>query len=431
MSTVSRLLGAAGIATGVIGAAALGGVTAQRMVVRRYQAAQAALLADPQDEQGYGLLQADRIYSVDAVDGVALHVEEVGPVTAPLTVIFSHGWTLRSGAWHYQRLGLAGPGFGEPAAPESDPAEFKTAEFKTAESDPAEFNTANVDAPGIFEQARLVFYDQRSHGASTRAPESHSTMDYLASDLSQMIATAAPVGPVVLVGHSMGGMAMLTLAARNPDLFAERVAGVGLICTGATSMRPSELTRLLMAGGNPLVRAVTTLAARYPAMFERGRESSRDAVWLLTRSLGFARADVPGPMVDYLDEMISGTPVEVIAEFTPALLTHDQSAALPALAGIPTVIVAGDKDRMTPIDRSQAIADALPDADFVVAHGSGHMAMMEDPTVTNDALRAMLRRAVQHATTLPQTGSSTSRRHAASRAAGSRPKPANGARAGR
>ena len=373
MSTVGRILGAAGIATGVIGAAALGGVTAQRMVVRRYQAAQDALLADPQQEQGYGSLKADRTYSVDAEDGVALHVEEVGPVTAPLTVIFSHGWTLRSGAWHYQRLGLAGPGFG--AAPDAD------------------------DAAIGDEQARLVFFDQRSHGASTRAPESHSTMDFLASDLRQMIATAAPVGPVVLVGHSMGGMAMLTLAARDPELFAERVAGLGLICTGATSMRPTELTRLLMTGGNPLVRAVTTLAARYPAMFERGRESSRDAVWLLTRSLGFARGDVPGAMVDYLDEMISGTPVEVIAEFTPALLTHDQSAALPALSGIPTVIVAGDKDRLTPLDRSQAIADALPDADFVVARGSGHMAMMEDPTVTNDALRQMLRRAVQHAAT--------------------------------
>ena len=49
-----------------------------------------------------------------------------------------------------------------------------------------------------------------------------------------MIATAAPVGPVVLVGHSMGGMAILTLAAHDPDLFADRVAGIGLICTGAT-----------------------------------------------------------------------------------------------------------------------------------------------------------------------------------------------------
>ena len=375
MSTVGKILGAAGIATGVLGAAALGGVTAQRMSVRRYQSAQAALLADPHQEDGYGSLRADRTYSVDADDGVALHVEEVGPVTAPITVIFSHGWTLRSGSWHYQRLGLAGPGFGE---------------VQTAGAQADKSSAAQV-------AARLVFFDQRSHGKSTRAPDAHSTMDHLASDLHSMINTAAPVGPVVLVGHSMGGMAILTLAARYPELFAERIAGIGLICTGATYLKVTELNRILMTGGNPVVRAITNVAARYPAVFERGRASSRDAVWLLTRSLGFARKDVPGAMVDYLDEMISGTPVEVIAEFTPALFAHDQTAAVPALAGIPTAIICGDKDRLTPLDRSQAIADVLPDAEFVVAVGSGHMAMMEDPTLTNDALRRMLRRAVGYA----------------------------------
>ncbi len=354
MSAVGRILGAAGIVTGVIGASALGGVTAQRVAVRKYQSVHADLFSDPGQQDGYGRLQADRSYSVDAADGVALHVEEVGPAGAPLTVIFAHGWTLRSGSWHYQRLGLAGPG------------------------------------------VRLVFFDQRSHGASTRSPEGHSTMDYLASDLHQVIATAAPTGPVVLIGHSMGGMAILTLAATDPVLVAERIVGVGLICTGATYLRPSELNRLLLTGGNPVVRLVTTLAARYPAVVERGRASSRDAVWLLTRSLGFAKPDVPGPMVDYLDEMITGTPVEVIAEFTPALFAHDQTAAVPALVGTPTVIVAGDRDRLTPVARSRAIADLLPDAEFVIAEGSGHMAMMEDPTTTNDALRRLLKRAAQH-----------------------------------
>ena len=379
MSTLSKVLGAAGIATGVLGAAALGGVTAQRVSVRRYQTAHSALVTDLEHDESYDLLEADRSYSVDAEDGVALHVEEVGPVTAPLTVIFAHGWTLRSGSWHYQRLGLAGPGFGE--AP--DPVDRPRTSRRPVDAAP-------------YPAARLVFYDQRSHGRSTRAPDGHSTMDYLASDLRQMIATAAPVGPVVLVGHSMGGMAIMALAAHDPDLYAERIAGIGLICTGASYLRRSEFSRLLTTGGNPVVRAVTNVAARYPAIFERGRASSRDAVWLLTRSFGFAHKDVPGPMVDYLDEMISDTPVEVIAEFTPALFAHDQTAALPALAGIPTAIVAGDKDRMTPLDRSQAIADALPDAEFVVAAGSGHMAMMEDPTATNDALRRMLRRAVAH-----------------------------------
>lgn len=373
MSTVGRILGTAGIVSGVLGAAAFGGVTAQRMAVRKYQAAQAALLTEPGADPGFEALPSDRTYSVDSWDGVALHVEEVGPLDAPITVIFAHGWTLRLGSWHYQRLGLAGPGFGE-----------------TPPADPARPSRRRAAAPA----ARLVFYDHRSHGKSTRAPEGHSTMDYLASDLRSVIDTAAPTGPVVLIGHSMGGMAIFTLAAQDPDLFAERIAGVGLVCTGATYLKPSELSKLLIAGGNPLVRVIKEVGSRYPAIFERGRSSNRDAVWMLTRSLGFSRKDVSGALVDYLDEMISSTPVEVIAEFLPALFAHDQTAAVPALAGIPTVIVAGDQDRMTPLDRSERIAEVLPEAEIVVAHGSGHMTMMEDAELTNEALRGLLRRAI-------------------------------------
>ena len=152
-------------------------------------------------------------------------MEEVGPVTAPITVIFSHGWTLRSGSWHYQRLALAGPGLRRVPEP-TERRDRRTQQAPRSTEPPT---------------ARLVFYDQRSHGKSTRAPDGHSTMDYLAADLRSMIATAAPVGPVVLIGHSMGGMAILTLAAAHPDLFAERIAGIGLVCTGATYLKPSEL----------------------------------------------------------------------------------------------------------------------------------------------------------------------------------------------
>lgn len=373
MSTVGRILGTAGIVTGVLGAAAFGGVTAQRMAVRKYQSAQAALLTDPGADPGFEALDADRTYSVDTWDGVALHVEEVGPLDAPITVIFAHGWTLRLGSWHYQRLGLAGPGFGD--QPEANPSARQP---RRAAIPPA---------------ARLVFYDHRSHGKSTRAPEGHSTMEYLASDLRSVIDTAAPTGPVVLIGHSMGGMAIFTLAAQDPDLFAERIAGVGLVCTGATYLKPSELSKLLIVGGNPLVKVLKEVGSRYPAIFERGRSSNRDAVWMLTRSLGFSRKDISGALVDYLDEMVSATPVEVIAEFLPTLFAHDQTAAVPALAGIPTMIVAGDQDRMTPLERSERIAEVLPDAEMVVAEGSGHMTMMEDPELTNDALRRLLQRA--------------------------------------
>lgn len=356
MSTVGRIVGAASIATGLVGAAALGGVTAQRRAVRRFR------LPDGTDPKGYDALVADRTYSVVGEDGVVLHVEEVGPPDALLTVIFGHGWTLRSGAWHYQRIGLAGNGFGDPD-----------------------------DGP----PARLVFFDQRSHGRSGRADPAHVGMEDLAGDLAAVLATAAPHGPVVLIGHSMGGMALITLAGLRPNLFTERVAGVGLISTAATARSGAPLHRSLVSSSSVLLRLAGIAANRYPTWIERGRSSSRDAVWLLTRTLGFAGRNVPGDLVDYLDEMISGTPLDVITDFLPALISLDRSTALPVLETLPVVVICGDADRQTPVDRSRAIAEALPDAELVIIPGAGHMAILEAPDVVNDALRRLFRRALE------------------------------------
>lgn len=358
MSTWGKVLGAASVGTGLVGAVALGGVTAQRRAVRRYRAASGS------DEPAYDLLAADRSYSVLGDDGVVLHVEEVGPVDAPLTVIFGHGWTLRSGAWHYQRLGLA------------------------------DWTPAGGAGDGA--AVRLVFFDQRSHGKSSRASSSHTGMADLAGDLAAVMATAAPEGPVVLVGHSMGGMALITLAGLRPKLFAQRVAGVGLISTSAGAVPTDQLARALLVGHGALMKLVSVAVSRYPDLIERGRAGSSDAVWLLTRTLGFARKDVPGELVDYLDEMISGTPIDVITDFLPALVGLDQAAALPVLADLPVVVICGDQDRQTPLTRSRAIAAALPDAELVIAEGAGHMAILERPDVVNRALRALLDRAMEH-----------------------------------
>lgn len=350
MSTWGRIAGIAGIATGVVGAAALGGLTAQRRMVRKHHAtASGEPISEP-----YGLLEADRVYSVAAPDGVVLHVEEVGPTDADLTVIFAHGWCLRSGSWHFQRTGLAGPGFGS-------------------------------DRPGPV--ARMVFYDQRSHGRSTRAPEGHSTMQDLADDLAAVIATAAPEGPIVIIGHSMGGMATLTLAGRDPDLFADRVVGIGLISTSASNL---VSRRSWFAPTGPIVRVLSETAGRYPTLIERTRAGSKDAIWLATRTIGFSRKTVGGDLVDYLDEMLSAVPIDIISEFTPALFDLDASDALPALTDIPTVLICGDSDRLTPLARTEYIAASLPRADLVVVENAGHLPILEAPVEVNDALRRML-----------------------------------------
>ena len=236
----------------------------------------------------------------------------------------------------------------------------------------------------------MVFYDQRSHGRSSRGPEPHPSMELLGQDLAAVLATAAPHGPIVLVGHSMGGMAVLALAGSDPALFAARVAGVALLSTSATQTPSAEIGRIFLRGSNPVVKMVSGVAARYASILERGRPVAKDAVWLVTRLIGFARRDVPVSLVDYLDEMLSDTPIEVIADFVPGVLAHDQTAALPALAGIPALVLVGDSDRITPPAQSRFLADALPDAEFVLVEQAGHLAMMEAPVETNEALRGLL-----------------------------------------
>ena len=75
----------------------------------------------------------------------------------------------------------------------------------------------------------MVFWDQRSHGRSGRSDLTHATIDQLGDDLLAVLeATTAPGRPVVLVGHSMGGMTIMALADRHPELFGDRVVGVAL-----------------------------------------------------------------------------------------------------------------------------------------------------------------------------------------------------------
>lgn len=384
MGVTGKVLGSVAVVSGVIAAAALGGMTAQRAALHRYR--EFDQLPGGAPAGGFAGQQADRAYSVVAPDGVALHVEEVGPADAPLTVIFSHGWTLQLAAWSLQRAAFAPQPSGDvrlardagDAEPSRDLVAARPAKSQQVQGLPA---------------LRLVFYDQRSHGRSGRAPSGHYRLADLADDLAAVIATAAAEGPVVLVGHSMGGMAILTLALRDPQLFAARVRAVALISTSASEETSGLAGFAQINGANPVLNWAMAIAGRYPRPVERARIASHDAVWLATRALGFADPAVPAPLVDALDEMISATPIDVIAQFAPALFRHDETAALPVLATMPVLIAVGDQDRMTPPARSVAMAAALPEAELLVLPGSGHMVTMERAAEINAALARLIRAA--------------------------------------
>ena len=337
-----------------IAAASIAGVAAvvgTGVAIERRVAGRARTVADPYTNVSFGKRHTKPL-TVTANDGVPLHVELDGDSNAELTVVFVHGFTLSMDCWHFQREEFA-------------------------------------------DEARLVFYDQRSHGASGRSPREHSTIDQLGQDLYDVLAEVAPVGPVVLVGHSMGGMTILALADAYPELFGDRIVGVALVGTAAGAFAegilgiPGVLGRAL----RPVAPGAIRAANRRAHMLEQGRQAGSDVAFLLTRRFSFG-ANPPPSLVNFMEHMIAGTSVEVMTEFFDTFLAHDKLEALKVLDAVPTVIVCGDKDMLTPVKNSHAMADALPDAELVVVPGAGHMVMLERPAVVDGALRRLMARAV-------------------------------------
>jgi pimeloyl-ACP methyl ester carboxylesterase len=363
----------AGIVGAVVGLAAAGtaiGITVSRIATRRLRAGEPPAGLPPElgaaelreeDPLGLASRPADRSALVHADDGVLLSVEEIGPRDAPLTVVFVHGYALSMASWTFQRRTLA-----------------------------AELATANGHRP----DARLVFYDQRGHGSSGRGAADRSTIEQLALDLEAVLDARAPRGPVVLVGHSMGGMTIMGLAALRPELFGPRIVGAALVSTSSGNLAelnfgmPDLLTRLRV-GVVPV--AAWTMRHR-PRFAERTRRLAADLVSAVTRSLSFASADVDPALGHYVDAMIAGTPVDVIAEFYPALAGMDHTGSLEPLRRVPTLVLTGDKDRMIPREHSDRILEHLPAAEYVVVPDAGHLVVLEKPQAVTAALAGLLRR---------------------------------------
>jgi len=340
-----RRIGIAAAVAAVTAAGIGGGVAAQRRVVGR-----ARNVPDPHVDEPFGGLHSPG-RTVIADDGVPLHVEIDGDPQAELTVVFVHGFTLSMDCWYFQRRDLADLG-------------------------------------------RCVFYDQRSHGSSGRGRREHSTIDQLGRDLYAVIQAVAPAGPLLLVGHSMGGMTVLALADQHPELFADRVAGVALIGTAAGAFAetifgiPGVVGRAL----RPVAPGVIRAANRRAALIEQGRRAGSDVVFMATRRLSYGDVEVAPSLVAFMERMIAATPVEVMTEFFDTFLSHDKLDALQVLRDVPTLVLCGDKDRLTPVHNSEAMADALPDAEAVIVPGAGHMVMLERPAVVNAALRRLAAR---------------------------------------
>ncbi|MGW2830413.1 alpha/beta fold hydrolase [Streptomyces sp. NPDC001286] len=291
-------------------------------------------------------------------DGARLYTAGAGDPNSPVTVVLCHGYMLDSTVWHFQ-------------------------------------------LPALGQAARLVLYDQRGHGRSTLGGDPF-TIDRLGEDLHHVLATTVPSGPVVLVGHSMGGMAIMALAAARPHLFGSRVIGVGLLSTSAGNLNdapmglPPTTARLLhraLAAGLPAL-------ARLPRIIDAVRRHTGLLAFLLTRPLLY-RAPAGRDATQLAIRAMSRVPITTVAACYPALMTHDQLAALPALERGATLVAVGSEDQITPASHSATLADRIPSAEFVVVPGASHLLPLEHPDTVNRLLLALISRSMTAPRRLP------------------------------
>jgi pimeloyl-ACP methyl ester carboxylesterase len=310
-----------------------------------------------------------RFHTVAAFDGAELHVQEDGAPDAPVTLVLAHGWTLSARAWRAQAQALAAGG-----------------------------------------DVRVLRYDQRGHGASTRGGAWLSgvfgadaerfgpgpSVDQLGRDLAAVLEQLVPAGPVVLAGHSMGGMTVMALADQRPDLFLAGGKVAGVLLTNTSSGRLSRLTLgfpevVAKPVRNSIIKTLRKIAAepgRADAVRARQATGSRLAV-AQTRWLLFGRK-APRAAIVECNEIMKACPSATLAGFFPALMTHDKRAALKNLGRVEVEVVASGRDRLTPAVHSRRLAEAIPGARLTVVPATGHMLPMERPEVVTALLTKLV-----------------------------------------
>ncbi|MFD4699648.1 alpha/beta fold hydrolase [Streptomyces niveus] len=279
-----------------------------------------------------------RTVSARSADGARLHIEVYGPEEAP-AVVLSHGWTCSTLFW-----------------------------------------AAQVD--DLARDHRVIVYDQRGHGRSPAVGPGGYTTDALADDLEAVLgATLAPGEKAVLAGHSMGGMTLMAASAR--PAFREHAAAALLCSTGSSRlvaegrvvpMRPgrtrTRLTRLILGARAPLgpVTPVSKRILRYGTM---GPGTAPDRVAACAR-------------------IVHACPRPVRVAWAHVLGELDLDAGVRELR-VPTAVVTGTADRLTPSVLARRLAGELPECVGVTElAGIGHMTPVEAPEAVTAVIRGLV-----------------------------------------
>jgi pimeloyl-ACP methyl ester carboxylesterase len=335
--TLARSLAGTGIA---LGAAAVG-IAAERYMVRRARAAPDPERNEPLEER------PGTEHRLISFDGTDLAVNVIGPRRGP-TLVFIHGFSLDMTVWHYQWKHFS-KGY------------------------------------------RCVLFDVRGHGRSAPAAGGDYSLQALGQDLEAVLDAFAPSGPVGLIGHSLGGMSIISLADVYSHEFGKRVRAVVLANTAAADVVKEVLGGLGARIGRFLIPAPRRLLNGSNLAFrlrDGALNRSPDLAFLAARLTNFG-PKAPPSVVDHVAKIAGQAPVEVWTDLVRSLAEMNLAHALEHIS-VPTLVLVGDVDRLTPPASALAIKRGLPDARMVVFSEAGHCTMLERHEQFNEVVQGFL-----------------------------------------
>jgi pimeloyl-ACP methyl ester carboxylesterase len=327
---------------GALAAAALGAATAAGVAWEATRRRDLAELASDPRRHVLTDVPVGRPTSLTTPDGSTLFVREHTPSQPRAAVVFAHGWGMGLRFWQHQLRALA-------------------------------------------EDHQLVAYDQRGHGGSGHVGEDGFDIDALGRDLAEVVdAHVDPGLPLVVVGHSLGGMSVL--ASARDGRVPERADAAVLVDTGAGSLVEGFFAGLGVLEETVQAVGARAMRARLPIPQRTTPISSR-----IVRRYGLS-PHAPPSAVALTEQLFIDCPVDARANVGMVLSDLDLSDVLPTWK-VPSTVLVGRRDRLTPLHHSERLVEELPDAELVVLDRAGHQSPIEQP----DEVTAVIRRRIDAA----------------------------------
>jgi pimeloyl-ACP methyl ester carboxylesterase len=198
----------------------------------------------------------------------------------------------------------------------------------------------------------------------TAVPRGDASMDDYADSVAAAM-DAAKITRAAVAGLSMGGYVAFALWRRH----RARIQGLFLADTRAEADNDEARDRRLRLAGLIREHGIEALLRTPPQWLRKG-----------------------SPHWDPLLRMIRGQAPEGVAQGSIAMAHRPDSRPDLATIDVPTAVVVGEDDSITPLEMSQTMSDAIPGATLSIIPGAGHIANLEAPTAFDAALRAWLRR---------------------------------------